>query len=203
MDPTRIDWAERQRKALIPFQVVDGRPVIPGPSTGITNGRNRNGHWGELIAADAFVTAVDEDGHRWLAVVERGDELGWALPGGKVDEGETPLEAAIRELEEEAGLTVMQSPSLIDLHRVWRLDAPRLMPDPRSSDRSWIVSVVASIHLGDMWREDFPTLTGADDAKRAAWVHADTFKHVVSDLASCYGGVVFAAHTQLLADKLG
>lgn len=30
----------------------------------------------------------------------------WALPGGKIDEGETPEEAVVREIKEETGLTV-------------------------------------------------------------------------------------------------
>jgi len=29
-DPTQIDWPARQAAALIPFEVVDGRPVSPG-----------------------------------------------------------------------------------------------------------------------------------------------------------------------------
>lgn len=32
----------------------------------------------------------------------------WALPGGRIDAGETPLEAAIREIDEEVGLNVTE-----------------------------------------------------------------------------------------------
>lgn len=38
----------------------------------------------------------------------------WSVPGGKIDEGETPLQAACRELEEETGLKV-QSENLVFL----------------------------------------------------------------------------------------
>ena len=40
-----------------------------------------------------------------LLVKERGD--GWALPGGWVDPGECPSEAAVRETKEESGMTSM------------------------------------------------------------------------------------------------
>ena len=44
-----------------------------------------------------------------MLVVKRAEppHLGlWAFPGGKVEEGESPLEAAVRETEEEVGLKV-------------------------------------------------------------------------------------------------
>jgi 8-oxo-dGTP pyrophosphatase MutT (NUDIX family) len=43
----------------------------------------------------------------------------WLTPGGGIDEGETPLEAAIRELSEETGLIV--SPELLE-GPLWRFE---------------------------------------------------------------------------------
>lgn len=54
----------------------------------------------------ANVVAVVEDSAGRVLAFERSDVRGqWQLPQGGVDEGESPVEAAWRELEEETGLS--------------------------------------------------------------------------------------------------
>lgn len=47
-------------------------------------------------------TVICRKGDRVLFV--RKPKSKWALPGGKIEQGETPAEAAMRELEEETGI---------------------------------------------------------------------------------------------------
>jgi 8-oxo-dGTP diphosphatase len=57
------------------------------------------------VVPSAFVAV------RWLGgrvlLVRRCDTGGWELPGGRVDVGETAVEAAVRETAEEAGVRVL------------------------------------------------------------------------------------------------
>lgn len=193
-DPALIDWAARQAVAAIPFEVVNGRPVNPSQKTGIERGRGELGHWGEQLCADAIVTAFTEDG-RQLVMVERGDGHGWALPGGTVEQGERPEMGALRELREETGLRLGGV--------LWHVLPARYVPDPRASDEAWMVTVPVRTHLGTVRHADLPTVIGADDAKRAAWVRADTYTALVAHLKATYQGDVFTAHEFMLAELLG
>jgi 8-oxo-dGTP pyrophosphatase MutT (NUDIX family) len=94
----------------------------------------------------------------------------WALPGGRLDPGETPEETALRELEEEVGLTLPPSAVLGCLDDfttrsgfvmtpvvLWGGAADALVPSPAE---------VASIHripLAEFVREDAPRLEPPHD----------------------------------------
>lgn len=96
----------------------------------------------------------------------------WALPGGRIDAGETPEETALRELEEEVGLAlppeavlgrldpfVTRSGYAIQPVVVWAGEARALKPNPAE---------VASIHripVREFLRDDAPILEPLDGSE--------------------------------------
>ena len=73
----------------------------------------RVSHSGEGLraAAVALVLTSDEEGRACFLITRRASRLRnhpgqWALPGGRLDAGETPEQAALREVAEEVGVTL-------------------------------------------------------------------------------------------------
>ncbi|MCX4919928.1 NUDIX hydrolase [Streptomyces sp. NBC_00687] len=99
-----------------------------------------------ILLADGHVLLIKRD---WAPY-----KNSWALPGGHVDSGETSLDAAARELEEEAGIAV----PVTALRQLGTFDAPGR--DPRGR----YVSVAYTATLP----ERTPPTAG-DDASAARW----------------------------------
>jgi 8-oxo-dGTP diphosphatase len=64
------------------------------------------------VAVDAIIELLDRPARPILLIERRNAPLGWALPGGFVDLGETVEQAAIREAREETGLHIELGPLL-------------------------------------------------------------------------------------------
>ncbi|MCD0442480.1 NUDIX hydrolase [Glycomyces sp. A-F 0318] len=189
-DPREIDWPTRMGRAVIGFDLdASGLPLNPMEPY-LPAGRGELWHWGEAVAADAIVRNTDADGFRELLMIERDDDHGYALPGGGLDEDETPLAAVVRELAEETGLAL--SPT------AFRMDRARYVPDPRAGRHAWMVTVpgVAALHMATP-----PAVVGTDDARRALWLPAGSYAELEAAVRA-RGGKVFAAHQAMLHDLL-
>ena len=99
-----------------------------------------------LLAADALITLIDQPGRPFVLIERAYPPLGWAIPGGFVDVGETLEQAAIREAKEETCLDVKLTVLL------------GIYSDPKRDSRNHTVTAVYLAEASGMPR-------AADDAK--------------------------------------
>ncbi|MFI1194101.1 NUDIX domain-containing protein [Micromonospora sp. NPDC020750] len=182
LDPATIaNWPARQAAAIAPFEVVDGRPVNPVERTGRV-GRDLP-RWGENQAADPIVVAGTGPDRRVLLIL-RSDCRQWAIPGGKVDPGETAPAALVRELREETGVDLRQVVPEI-LTRAY-------VADPRNTDEAWITTTAALFRLP----AEVPAV-GDDDALEARWWPFGDVDQL-DQAVTAAGGTLYEAHRPLL-----
>lgn len=95
-----------------------------------------------------------------IALVRNRKETKWFFPKGHVDEGETDEEAARREIEEETGLSNLET--IDDLGTYLR---PKILPD-----NSYDESVTKEIHMFLFAATPHATLSASHEIAEAAWV---------------------------------
>src|SRR6187402_171832 len=96
----------------------------PSPHQSRTSGRKRNAAHGASLPVSNETSAGGiavkvEDGVAYVACIARRNRAGrleWCLPKGHIEAGESPEQAAVREVEEETGIltVIVQSLGVID-----------------------------------------------------------------------------------------
>lgn len=168
-----------------------GRPLNPLGRTGI-EGRGHLGKWGPNHAADAIVTRISpETGFLEVLLIQRRCGA-WAIPGGMVDTGETPLESAYRELSEETGITMDKTKP--------RLIYQGVGDGPRVTDNAWVETTAYHFHLAPTSTVVEAVPQGLTDAIDAKWMTVTP--DLIRSLYANHGELLSMAMSQIRVTEI-
>ena len=162
--PTRARFGRELRERVLEnLNAFERRPIEPA-------GRRR--------AAVALTLLSDEQGRACFVLTRRARGLRehsgqWAIPGGRLDTGESPADTALRELREEVGLRLGAGAVLGELDDyptrsgyvitpvvLWSEWSGELEPNPREVESAYQVPVAELDH------PDVPVLTKIPESDR-------------------------------------
>lgn len=115
------------------------------------------------VAAYAVIT--DDEGRVLLALWNEGRVPAWTMPGGGIEPGEDPADAAVREVREETGFEV-ELDGLLGIHS-YVVPAERRLANVRRPMQALRIVYRARIVGGELRFEE----NGSTD--RAEWFHVD------------------------------
>jgi 8-oxo-dGTP pyrophosphatase MutT (NUDIX family) len=196
----------------------DGRPFIIG------YGRDQNGQiikrpyntglegqgklfkWGVNPAADNIITNIDENGKLRMLLVKRGDNGQYALPGGMLNAGETPYQAALRELMEEVKIAINPpadqpleegvKPVYIDVDgEMLQAIYEGLVDDIRNTNNAFITSSAFLFNLDEMVE---PSGSGEVDENGEAEIAKSEWVEVTPDVIN----KLYASHSLFVKKAL-
>lgn len=88
--------------------------------------------------------------NKFLAISRRNDTTRWGMPGGKVDPGETVLQAVLREVLEEIGLSLTEA----EVQPVFEGVCPGQGPDDTYLVTTFVVTAALGERLNALKPED-------------------------------------------------
>ncbi len=164
VDPEDVSKLERKITSYETTQIKfdsNGRPLNPRGRTGL-QGRGVLEKYGPNFAADPIITRLNPlTGQFEMLAIKRKDNGQWAIPGGKVEEGEKVSETARREFEEEAGVALDMSDA-VEVYKGY-------VDDPRNTDNAWFETSVFHKHLSPEFARLVNPKAGSD-AEEVTWI---------------------------------